>query len=185
MGDQREVPTPGEDTGMRGHDRGRGQSRVAQKEAEKQTQRDAAEVAKAEAEKKAKRKWKVKPIASGGKDEAGRPLRTESIKESFEHIAYILAEALGLGRGTGTVTQRAFRASKLDTEKTYKLRRRANATNDPVDVRRADDHENAAKGRATKLAKYPSSPAGRADAHRDERDKKKAEAHRDERDKKK
>ena len=93
MGDQRKVPTSGEDTGMRGHDQGRGQSRVAKKAAKADEDKQRAAGAEKAAKKKAERKWKVKPVASGGTDEAGRPLRTESISDTYSRLAHIFLEA--------------------------------------------------------------------------------------------
>ena len=52
--------------------------------------------------------------------EKGRPLRTTSMKESFSHIAYILAEALGLGRDVGTREQRAFKVGQAMADREYR-----------------------------------------------------------------
>jgi hypothetical protein len=52
--------------------------------------------------------------------EKGRPLRTTSMKESFSHIAYILAEALGLGRDVGTREQRAFEVGRAMADREYR-----------------------------------------------------------------
>ena len=41
-------------------------------------------------------------------------------KESFAHIAYILAEALGLGRDVGTDTQRAYKVGQAMADREAK-----------------------------------------------------------------
>ena len=96
-------------------------------------------------------------------------------KEIYASLAQIVAEGLGLGRDSGTTTQRAFRAAKLDTDKTYKLKARAASSNSPEDAAKAKAQEVNAKGRSEKMKKagYGSSSAGRAQSHNDERAKKK------------